>query len=183
MSEEMNNDLRDFENQLASMLPAGHAIDRDHLMFEAGQQQGLRCARRQKWPWQGATAALAGICAALILTNLASHQQTPTHPAPAPIQMAQQSTPHDTTAGTRLLPLALFNDDLGNIAPTQLPAESVTQSYLQQRRLLSGETIDQVSPGQVHSGRNSTPTLRRSEGLDALPNWQMQAALFGGNRS
>ena len=184
MSEEMNSNLRDFENQLASMLPAAHTIDRDHLLFEAGQQQGLRRARRQKWPWQGATAVLTGICAGLLLTNLASHQQTPTHPAPAPIQMAQQSMPHDTTPGTRLLPLALFNDELWTTAPTQLLAEPPAQSYLQQQhKLFSGETVPSLTnPTESDGYAARLPALRRAEGLDALPQWQLQAALFGGTR-
>jgi hypothetical protein len=45
---------RNLEERLRKLVPAGHRLQRDSLMFQAGQRAG----RRQSRPWQGLAIAL-----------------------------------------------------------------------------------------------------------------------------
>src|SRR5437867_1648298 len=57
-------DVKELEAALVALVPAAPAIDRDRLMFRAGQAS----ARSQPRLWQVSTAALALLSAGLIAT-------------------------------------------------------------------------------------------------------------------
>lgn len=63
---------RELESALQHLRPAGHSIDRDHLMFAAGMQ----CARGGRRRWQAISGLLTGLLAATWLLR-------PAGPAPA----------------------------------------------------------------------------------------------------
>ena len=69
----MNKGLPAFEAALASLSPAASAIDRDRLMYLAGQAVGAQSPRRHSaWLWPSATAAsvlLAVTLAGMLLTR------------------------------------------------------------------------------------------------------------------
>ncbi len=66
MSQEpLNPDLAGVEAALAGLRPARSALDRDRLMFLAGQAAGLRRARRVAWI--GASTSVAATLAACVL--------------------------------------------------------------------------------------------------------------------
>ena len=66
MSQEpLNSDLADVEAALAGLRPARSALDRDRLMYLAGQAAGYRRARRAVWI--GAGTSLAATLAACVL--------------------------------------------------------------------------------------------------------------------
>ena len=67
-------DVKELEAALVALVPAAPAIDRDRLMFRAGQAS----ARSQPRLWQVSTAALALVSAGLVTTLVL-------RPAPEPI--------------------------------------------------------------------------------------------------
>jgi hypothetical protein len=67
----MNEGLPAFEAALASLSPAASAIDRDRLMYLAGQAVGVKSPQRRfvaKWLWPCATAA--SVLLAVTLTGV-----------------------------------------------------------------------------------------------------------------
>src|SRR4051812_45770785 len=56
----MTADERETEALLAGMRPAAPGVDRDRLMFLAGQVAGGAAARRQLFAWRMAAAVLLG---------------------------------------------------------------------------------------------------------------------------
>ena len=71
---------RELESALAQLRPAGHAIDRDQLMFTAG----IRATRRSYRRWQASTGVMTVLLAASWLVRL---------PTPGPEQVAAVPTP------------------------------------------------------------------------------------------
>lgn len=71
---------RELEEALRQLHPAGHAIDRDRLMFTAG----LRTAQRGQRRWQAATATLTVLLAASWALRLAVPAAPPVAEAPPP---------------------------------------------------------------------------------------------------
>jgi hypothetical protein len=74
--EDRIEDLKDVEAALASLVPRGGRIDRDRLMFLAGQasvgaraQNGIRHAAR--WAWPSGFAAMTAVAATLLVMLLA----------------------------------------------------------------------------------------------------------------
>jgi hypothetical protein len=63
MSEQvpLNVGERELETRLRRLVPSGHGLRRDNLMFQAGRRAG----RRQLLPWQGMSAVLLVGCMAL----------------------------------------------------------------------------------------------------------------------
>jgi hypothetical protein len=57
----LNLEERELETRLRRLVPSGHGLRRDNLMFQAGRQAG----RRQLVPWQAMSATLFVGCMAL----------------------------------------------------------------------------------------------------------------------
>lgn len=81
---QLNPAEREFESALRQLRPADHAIDRDQLMYSAGQ----RAARRSQHRWQAATAALTVLLAASWTLQLA---------VPTPPQLAETPSQEEAT--------------------------------------------------------------------------------------
>lgn len=143
MSQEpLNSDLADVEAALAGLRPARSALDRDRLMYLAGQAAGYRRARRAVWI--GAGTSLAATLAACVLgvalfrqLGLERGHQTANAPVPPP----GQSSPWSWAAN---------------------PPESLDggASYLELRQLVltrGVEAMPEVAPSTAT--KNPAPTL------------------------
>ncbi len=65
-------DLKEIEAALASLVPRGDRLDRDRLMFLAGQASVVRrgpdgAARAGRWAWPSAFAAASAVAASLLV--------------------------------------------------------------------------------------------------------------------
>jgi len=100
--EPLRPELSAVEAALASLAPRSSGLDRDRLMYLAGQAAGLKTARRRPaaWLWPCATAASLLLAAVLGLRGprpgeqVASRPVEVTPPAPA-IEKPRQSDPNE----------------------------------------------------------------------------------------
>lgn len=93
--EPLNPDLANVESVLAGLRPSRSGLDRDRLMFLAGQAAGLRRARRAAWLGAGAsTAATLAACVlgVLLLQRPGTEGNHQTAHAPA-VQPEQPNAP------------------------------------------------------------------------------------------
>jgi hypothetical protein len=181
MSQDLNSnmpplpeDLAGVERALGALKPAPAALNRDHLMYEAGRAAACRSARTHVRIWQGACAVLLVGCAAFALFPLdkTGAKQFAIQPKPQlaqvpptpPLAVAPSATP----ATPRSFPSFFFP----SFSRIQRPIERTEWPVA----LRGAENTTAGNPAY-------TPTLRRSEGLDAFPNWQQRLLIFGGNRS
>jgi hypothetical protein len=98
--EPLKPELAAVEAALASLAPRA-GLDRDRLMFLAGQAAGLKAARRRPaaWLWPCATAASLALAALLGLRGLTSREParvpTETASAPAPADRQEREDPNE----------------------------------------------------------------------------------------
>jgi hypothetical protein len=96
-----NPDLSRLEAALKGLVPAPAHLDRDRLLFRAGQLT----APRMRWRWPAAAAALAFVAGALgtaltfrpsptVIVQHVYHERQPA-PAPAPVESPEQSPAPD----------------------------------------------------------------------------------------
>lgn len=90
--EHLRPELAAVEAALASLAPRASGLDRNRLMYLAGQAAGLKTARRRPaaWLWPCATAASLLLAAVLGLRGSTSRE-----PALAPTEMASAPAPAD----------------------------------------------------------------------------------------
>ncbi len=108
--QDIPSDLRSLEASLASLRPASGGLDRDRLMFLAGQESARR-SRLRPLAWPAALAAMTGAAAALLAALLVrpgpavvervvyvpapaaqSAPESP-QPAPAPVSPPEERSP------------------------------------------------------------------------------------------
>lgn len=108
--QELPPELKSLEAALASLRPTPGGLDRDRLMFRAGEESARRL-RMGRLVWPAACAASAGVAAALVLMLVSrpgpevvervvyvpAPQPAPAKapPAPAPVGEPEQSLPPD----------------------------------------------------------------------------------------
>jgi hypothetical protein len=155
--------LNALESALAALRPHPGRLDRDHLLFRAGQ-----ASARRGWAWPAATAALAAVAASLaglmllrppsVVERVVYVSQTPEPRVPSPETLPQ---PSETTGPLEYSPLAAAASDrapsrLGNLRlrdlavekgvealPGPLPAPFVAHP-------LTAESLSEVPPGTLH---------------------------------
>jgi hypothetical protein len=164
------DDLAGVERALGALKPAPAALNRDHLMYEAGRAAACHSAHTHLRVWQGTCAVLLVGCTALALfpREKIVEKQIAVQPQPQPAQMPPApivaATPSNTPPSFPSFFFPSFSGIQRQIERTERPVA-----------LRSAEN----TTGNV----TYTPALRRSEGLDAFPNWQQRLLIFGGNRS
>lgn len=188
MSEELNTppglpeELAAVERALSALAPARPGgLDRDRLMYDAGQAAGRRVGRRRLRAWQGACVLLAGGCVGLAVVSGHGGAKGPAmarEPAGAVHdELAQVQGP-----GTEVLPV---NGSLSGLPQLLMPGGvRIRPTWVSEMAALANGSADSGGMGSGGSGsRGYVPTLRRSEGLDALPDWRQRAVVLGGKQS
>lgn len=130
MSEEIPPELSGIEHALRGLQPAAVTLDRDRLMFRAGQES----MRRSPWIWPAATAAALLVAVALgsVLALRPPAERVVYLDQPAPGQTGQGVTavdppaPPDRTAYLRLRQQVLEQgvDSLPALPEVPLPPKS-----------------------------------------------------------
>ena len=105
MSENLQHpELTALETALAGLKPATGGLDRELLMFRAGQES----ARRRQWPWQSTTAALAVavvVLGTLLLHRPTIHEIVQVEPVERPTPVVVEMLPPPMPADVQPLPL------------------------------------------------------------------------------
>jgi len=155
MSEEerVNRELEETERLLRDLRPADAGIDRDALLFRAGQAS----MRRGHWVWPGIAAGLAICLAAALL-----HRPAPREvdrilyvPAKAPVQ-----TPPATPAVEATPAAPIWPDG------TAWTAVALRTSYLKLRQAVVDRGLDGLPPGPAYAGEDVTLRQMLKELLD-----------------
>ena len=153
MSEKpVKNDLSAVEAALGSLQPTPSGVDRDRLMYLAGEAAAGRSLSRRRrradwlWPCAAAASMLLAVGFALMwvsaepearIVYVERGDETP-EPAPQPTAVAEQGT--DITS----------------------PRKTWGTDYLQLRRLVMTEGVDALPPSDSAPGTNAEPLRWRS---------------------
>jgi hypothetical protein len=111
--EEMNNDDNRLEQSLRQLTPRPSSLDRDRLMFLAGQQSvsATATAKRSHWLWPAATASMSTVAACFAIAFLWQLSREPEvrivvrevpveKPAPSQVAVSPIPQPKSTAAPT-----------------------------------------------------------------------------------
>lgn len=135
------------EEALSALEPAGHDIDRDRLMFEAGRAS----ARRIRWTWP---TALAVLSVALVVSLGA-------RPEPVIVERTVTVTVPQPIAKQEMVPLSPLPD-----AGTGDMSDLVAYAKLQQEVLARGV---EALPEPRYSSRVGSDPLPSLDGLLGIP--------------
>jgi hypothetical protein len=170
MSEDLHDpELTTLETALAGLRPTPGGLDRELLMFRAGQAS----ARRWPWPWQGATLALA-VAVAVLGTLLARR------PTIREIVLVEVDKPAPALVEVEMLPPPVP----AAVPPPALPRERVAtrSEYLRLRdEMLQGRTgPESAAPTYSVPAAFALDQLldRPTHSLDPISRSRLQRALL-----
>lgn len=194
MSQNLNDlpdELRALERKLAHVSPAAPDMPRDSVLFDAGRAAGELSAARARQGrrfWMGACAAMLAANVGLIALRPVKTVEIVRHAPPG-----YEALVYETPAPPRAAPAEDAVNAAFWTAPRPADRRSVPRAdYVELRRhaldygvgaALLMSDLGKPRPGAADPARPPTPALRTTEGLDALPAWQRQSDLSGGERS
>jgi hypothetical protein len=139
---------RELEMALGGLTPARTAIDRDRVMFRAGQAS----ARRRRHLWQGVSATLAILLVVSVVAN------RPASEVPAPSKtVAQVPTPELPT-------------NVASVPITQVEREAAEafRRYMRTRRAVLEKGIEALPASPAFTRPTAEPPLTRDDLKDLL---------------
>ena len=164
MSNDKNNEelTRDTERLLQSFAPRGGELDRDRLMFlagqaidTAGQASSGTVVLRAPWFWKAATAGMTTVAAVLLVALVMRSEPAERIVIQEKIVYVQQSPPAESPANVTLV-------DRPKAVPATPLAHSPEGHYLRARDLLIAGSIDAASaPAYRSGGAASSPSSYR----------------------
>ena len=156
-SEAMNNEDNRLEQSLRQLTPRPSSIDRDRLMFLAGQQSvsGAATTKRNHWLWAAPTASMSTVAACFAIAFLWQLSREPEvrivvrevlveKPAPAQVAIAPTPQPKPTATATT--------------APAPVSLALPTTSILQLRNVALRFGVEAI-PADSRSNTSSTLPL------------------------
>ncbi|PHS15831.1 MAG: hypothetical protein COA78_04655 [Blastopirellula sp.] len=162
-NEPLNFDQSLFEAELAELVPSGAAINRDALMFEAGQVEAGRKTNSAVRKWATLCGMLA--CVSLVQTGFLLSSNDPEVPianhnppepeTPSPTSLAVVETPPTSVA----LPVALMpQTNSPNFKPAWLVKNS--NAWFRNRLLYSGNPFEEIEPATEPTHGSVLPVTR-----------------------
>jgi hypothetical protein len=178
MSQDLNplpEDLAGIERALGALKPAPAALNRDQLMYEAGRAAAQRSAHTHLRLWQGACALLlvGSTALALFPREKVVDKQIAIQPKPQPAYIPPAPPP-----APPLAPPLVASTPAPALPPLLWPSIPLVRRSLDSMDWPVAQTTNHTG----NAGTAHYPTLRRSEGLDTLPDWQRKLVIFGENR-
>jgi len=174
----MPEDLHALENTLRTIRPAAVHIPRDAMLFNAGRAAEASRQRLKVRAWQTASGTAMALAIFMGLHQPFA-QQVPPQNAQI-IQPHPDSTPVATHPHSRQQPPESFASIEDHAAPSFAVATDDTGNYLQLRRLVLAKGTQALrTPTSLSQPSANTPFVQDPDILNALPDWQRQAARQG----
>ena len=185
----LSRELKAFEAELAMLRPREDRLDRERLIFLAGQASvsGTADDRRAhlgRWAWPTSFAAMTAVAAVLFVMLFTQTADVPALPAPVIVVAPTGTDSPDTTAATSGRSRSSFGFSVSRTSRWEgLPAAGhqfrlfdhllAEKSYLQMSKATSGDTEDTVAPEKrsILSPRSLDKFLNESAAAGSASDW------------
>ena len=181
--EGFDQELTALEAALGSLTPQKSSLDRERLMYLAGQASvaaAVRSPRRWLWPSAAAVMTLASATLAVLLA-LRPEPQTRERIVYVPVEQPAQppKAPSPLTAEPNSpAPPAAVNSELARVPRLPIPQASANALRLRNYALAYGIDSIPPAPGHGHSNDGRAPQSRREleqllldSGAELTPRW------------
>jgi hypothetical protein len=168
MSEPRQKDLNELERLLASLSPRPANLDRDRLLFRAGQE-----SRRRHWVWRMATLGVAGACVCLTLMIVL-------RPAPEPLvrivkeQVVVYVPAPESQASVAMAPQSPVAYAPGS--PDGMKAQAMSYWQMHQQALRFG--VDGLPSSAAESEEHANGPVRSGQNLTVGSRPQLDTPAF-----
>lgn len=177
---QLSSELQSFEAALAQLRPSPAALDRDRLMFLAGQASARRAAVTEQrhilpgWFWPASSAVMTGVAAALLFLLVTAQPWASVAPLPSLAQrpaasVARSATKEETASSSDTSSLAwrrritdeLLSPDSLAHAASEIPQDSPSDV---DEEILSSRSYQQLldEAGDFRRRRQTSHSLKSS---------------------